>query len=120
MAIEDVSIGDYVVPRYGTVIVAPWVLHRDERWYAQPERFMPERWTTEFEEGLHKYAYLPFGGGPRICIGNNFAMMEAKIILAHVAQKYRLSLVDGHRVEPEPLITLRPRYGMQMHLHRRS
>jgi cytochrome P450 len=68
---------------------------------------------------LHKYAYLPFGGGPRICIGNNFAMMEAKIILASMAQNYRLHLKKGHRVEPEPLITLRPKHGMMMHLERR-
>jgi cytochrome P450 len=119
MAIEDVPVNDYVLPKNRTVVVAPWVVHRDARWYDEPAQFKPERWTPEFEKDLHKYAYLPFGGGPRICIGNNFAMMEAKIILASMAQNYRLHLKKGHRVEPEPLITLRPKHGMMMHLERR-
>jgi cytochrome P450 len=119
MAIEDVPVNDYVLPKNRTVVVAPWVVHRDARWYDEPAQFKPERWTPEFEKDLHKYAYLPFGGGPRICIGNNFDMMEAKIILASMAQNYRLHLKKGHRVEPEPLITLRPKHGMMMHLERR-
>ena len=77
-------------------------------------RFDPERFTPENEKALPRYAYFPFGGGPRICIGNSFAMMEAKLILATIVQHHRLSLVPGHSVAAEPLITLRPKYGMKM------
>ncbi len=76
--------------------------------------FDPERFTPERSAGRPHYAYFPFGGGPRQCIGNNFAMMEAQLILATVAQRYRLRLVPGHPVEPQALVTLRPRYGLAM------
>ncbi len=116
---EDVEIGDYILPKYAGVLISSYVVHRHPDYWDEPERFIPERFTPEAEHARHKYAYFPFGGGPRICIGNSFAMMEAKIILASIAQRYRLHLVPGHRVVPEPLITLRPKYGMQMTLDKR-
>jgi cytochrome P450 len=109
-----VEIGGYVIPERTSLIVASYVTHRDPRWFPDPERFDPERFTSENEKALPRYAYFPFGGGPRICIGNSFAMMEAKLILATIVQKHRLTLVPGHPVVPEPLITLRPKYGMKM------
>lgn len=116
---EDVEIGDYLLPKESGVLIASYVVHRHPDYWDEPERFIPERFRPEAEHARHKYAYFPFGGGPRICIGNSFAMMEAKIILASFVQRYRLHLVPGHSAEPEPLITLRPKYGMQMTLEKR-
>jgi cytochrome P450 len=102
------------------VFVIPYVQHRDPRWFDEPNRFLPERWDEGYEERLPKYAYIPFGGGPRVCIGNSFAMMEARLLLATIAQRYRLSLQPGYKVEPEPMITMRVKGGLPMALHARS
>jgi len=118
-AIAPVQLGDYTIPAYSVVFITPWAIHRDPRWYPQPERFDPGRFTPENEAARPRYAYLPFGGGPRVCIGSSFAMMEARLILALVIQRFRLTLAASQRVEPEPLLTLRPRYGMKMTLQRR-
>lgn len=117
--IEEVALTHYTLPKRSSVMVVPYIVHRDERWFPDPERFDPDRFSPENEASIPKYAYLPFGGGPRVCIGNSFALMEARLILASIASRYRLSLVPGHKVEPEPLVTLRPRYGMRMRLTRR-
>ncbi len=119
-AIEDVRIGDYWIPERSGVMIVSYVVHRHPDYWDRPEQFQPERFTPEAEHARHKYAYFPFGGGSRICIGNAFAMMEARLILASIMQRYRLRLVPGHVVEPEPLITMRPRYGMQMMLEARG
>lgn len=119
-AIEDVQIGDWHVPSGTLVFITPFVVHRDARWFPEPDAFKPERWTPEFEQALPRYAYIPFGGGPRICIGNSFAMMEAPLLLATIAQRYRLTLEPGQTIEPEALITLRPRYGIRMRTHART
>jgi cytochrome P450 len=119
-AVEDVEIGGYVIPKGSIVVVTPYIVQRDARWFPDPERFDPERFDPENEKRLPKYAYFPFGGGPRICIGNTFAMMEARLILATIAQRYRLSLVSQSPVTPEPLITLRPRGGLPMKLRQRE
>lgn len=111
---EPVDIGDYVIPQDSTAFVMPYVLHRDPRWFTDPETFDPERFSPEREADIPRYGYIPFGGGPRVCIGNGFAMMEARLILATIVQRYHLALAPGHVVEPEPLITLRPKYGMKM------
>jgi len=95
------------------------VLHRDPRWYDAPEEFRPDRWEGDLLKRLPKFAYFPFGGGPRQCIGNAFALMEASLILATVAQKFRLRLVANHPVEPLASITLRPRHGVRVTLERR-
>jgi cytochrome P450 len=113
-------VGGHAVPAGGTVLIVPWVLHRHRRWWDDPERFDPERFTAERSAARPRFAYLPFGAGPRICIGASFAMMEAVLILATVAQRYRLSLSPGQTVEPVGLITLRPRHGLPMQLKRRQ
>ena len=115
----DVEIAGYTVPAGSNVIVSPWVTHRDALFFPNPLAFEPERWTAEFEQALPKFAYFPFGGGPRICIGNNFALMEAAILLAAVAQRYEVSMVPGRKVEPMPSITLRPANGVHVRLRRR-
>ena len=112
----DVVIGGYTIPKLSTVFVSPWVSHHDPRYFKQPDEFLPERWADGFEKQLPKGAYFPFAAGPRVCIGNLFAQMEARLILATIAQRYRLELAPGQTIEPEPLITLRPRHGMRMRL----
>lgn len=113
---EPFELENYTLPVNSTLIVLPYVIHRDARWFPDPERFDPERFSPEREASIPKYAYLPFGGGPRVCIGNAFAMMEARLILAGVVQRYRLVLAASGPVVPEPLITLRPKGGMPMTL----
>lgn len=118
-AAEKVEIGGYVVPVGSNIIVSPWVTHRDARFFPSPEAFKPERWADERMQAVPKFAYFPFGGGPRACIGNNFALMEASILLAAVAQRFQINLVAGATVEPMPSITLRPRNGVPVRLRRR-
>lgn len=113
-SIEDVEIGGYTVKKQRNVFINIYGIHRDERFFADPLRFDPERFSAENEKNIPKYAYLPFGAGPRICIGNAFAMMEAKLLLATIMQRYQLSLAPGQVVEPERVFTLRPKYGMKM------
>jgi cytochrome P450 len=119
-AIEDDEILGHRIPAGSAVLISPWLLHRHEMLWERPEIFDPERFTPERASARPRYAYLPFGGGPRICIGAGFAMQEATIILATVAQHYRLRLVPGQRVEPLGLITLRPKGGLLMALERRA
>ena len=109
-----------LIPWRSVAVIAIYAVHHDERFYPNPDEFDPERFTPEKEAALHKYAYLPFGGGPRVCIGNAFAMMEAKLILSSIVQNYRLSVAEGHQVEIEAQITIRPKYGMKMKLHPRT
>jgi cytochrome P450 len=118
-ATEDLMIGDYPVPKGMIVSIAPHVIHRDPRWFPDPDAFRPERFTREFEKSLPKCAYLPFSTGPRICIGNSFAMMEAVLILATLAQRYQLSLVPGQTITPHAALTLRPQPNIQMTLAER-
>lgn len=113
-ALEDCQIGGQHVPAKTTIFMAPWVSHRDPRWFADPLEFRPQRWKNDFAKTLPRFAYLPFGGGPRICIGNNFAMMEAQIVLEETLKRYRLELPPGQTITPFPSITLRPKQGMPM------
>jgi cytochrome P450 len=113
-AIAPVDLGGYRIPPGMTVFLPQWVIHRDPRWFDDPETFSPERWSNGLIQRIPRYAYFPFGGGPRICIGSNFAMMEATLILATIAQKYRLTLAPGAVVEPLPSVTLRPGQGIKM------
>jgi len=117
---EDFEVGDYLLPKYSTIVMIPYVIHRDARWFEDPEAFNPERFSAENEPNIPKYAYLPFGGGARVCIGNSFAMMEAKIILSSIVQRYRLLLATNEPIVPEPLVTLRPQHGMPMTLRERK
>jgi len=100
--------------------MAQWVVHRDPRWYDAPEEFRPERWEDDLLKRLPRFAYFPFGGGPRQCIGNAFALMEAALILATIARKFRLPLVANHPVVPLASITLRPRHGVRVTLESRQ
>jgi cytochrome P450 len=101
------------------IMIAPWVIHRHRKLWDAPDYFRPERFTPGLREKINRFAYLPFGGGPRICIGMAFAMQEAIIILSTIAQRYRLELMPGQKVEPLARITLRPRYGLKMKLVKR-
>jgi cytochrome P450 len=108
------------IPAGAEVLIMPWLIHRKPQLWENAERFDPERFAPERSAERPRFAYIPFGAGPRICIGAAFAMTEAILILATIAQRYRLRLKSGHPVEPQGLITLRPRYGMQMILERRD
>jgi len=117
-AISDDELGGFPIPQGSMVILSPYATHRHPAFWEQPEVFDPERFTPERVAARPHYAHFPFGGGPRLCIGSNFALMEAQLVLATVAQHYRLRLAPGHPVVPEAKITLRPRYGMPMMLQR--
>lgn len=106
--------------RAGTnIVISPWLLHRNPKLWDRPDRFEPDRFAPERAAARHRFAYIPFGAGPRVCIGAAFAMAEAMLILATIAQRYRLILKPGFAVEPQALLTLRPRHGMRMILERR-
>ena len=119
-ALDDDELGGYRLPRGWLAFLMPYVLHRHPGHWPDPERFDPDRFLPERSAERPKFAYLPFGAGPRQCIGNQFALLEAHLTVATVAQAYRLTLAPGHPVEPWPLITLRPRFGMQMTIERRT
>jgi cytochrome P450 len=118
-AIAEYPIGGYVAPPRSILVMSPYIVQRDQRYYRDPDRFDPDRWTPEFRAGLPRFAYFPFGGGPRQCIGESFAWMELILIVATIAQQWDLQLLPGHPVELQPLITLRPKHGMRMTLTRR-
>ena len=113
-AVNEYSIGPYHVPPRSIVVMSQWIVHRDARYYAEPERFDPDRWTPEFKARLPRFAYFPFGGGPRQCIGESFAWMELVLLVATIAQQWRFQLVPGHPVVPQAAVTLRPKHGMKM------
>lgn len=119
MAAVDTQVGGYDVPKGSIFNLATLFMHRSPRYWDAPLEFRPERFSPENEARLPKGAYLPFGGGPRVCIGNSFAMMEARLLLAAIASRYRLRLASDTKVEPDPLITLRPKGGIRMRLERR-
>ena len=118
-AIADCEIAGYPIPAGAQLIMSQWTMHKDPRFYDDPLAFKPDRWTPEFELDLPKYAYFPFGGGPRRCIGDQFAMMEATLILATIARRYRMKLVPGHPIVYWPSITLRPRHGVRVVIEER-
>jgi cytochrome P450 len=115
----DCELGGYRIPRGTTVIMVPWVTHRDGRWFDAPLQFSPERWAGDLAKRLPRYAYFPFGGGPRLCIGNQFAMMEATLIIAAMAPRYHFELQPEPPVVPRPVVTLRPAHGVPVKVHRR-
>jgi cytochrome P450 len=119
LAAEEHEIAGYPVTKGMGVAMAQWVVHRDPRWYDAPGEFWPERWENDLLKRLPRFAYFPFGGGPRQCIGNTFAVMEATLILATIARKFRLRLVANHSVMPLASITLRPRHGVRVTLEAR-
>jgi cytochrome P450 len=122
LAINDIEINGYRIPARTNVFLMQWITHRDARFFPDPERFDPERWRDDpVRRGrIPRFAYFPFGGGPRVCVGAGFAMMEATLLLATIAQRYSLSLPANSRVTPFFSITLRPKDGLTMRLHKRT
>lgn len=116
MAVEPHTIDGVDMPVGSIAIICPYILHRDPRFWTDPERFDPERWIPEARDKRPRLAYLPFGAGPRICIGERFAWMEGILLLATIGQKWRMSLAAGHKAAISPQITLRPKHGMKMQL----
>lgn len=117
---EPVALSSFTAQPDNILIVSQYLTHRDPQFWDDPEAFDPSRWTPENEKSQEKFAYFPFGGGPRVCIGNHFAMMEAQLLLATIMQGTALDLVSGTTVEPEPVITLRPQGGLPMTVHVRE
>ncbi len=119
-ALVETELGGYSIPRGQTVLLCQWVTHRDPRFWDDPEKFDPDRWTSPQVARMPKFAYFPFGGGPRVCIGNQFASIEAMLLLATVVRRFRLERADSEPVKPDPSLTLRPSRGIQMRLHARD
>ena len=119
-AIGDYAIADYGVPARSMLFMSPYVMQRDARFFPDPERFVPDRWTPAFKAALPKFAYFPFGGGARQCIGEQFAWMELMLLVAAIGSRWQLRLVPGHPVVPQPLVTLRAKHGMKMIASRRE
>lgn len=118
-AVKDCEIGGYTIPAGCAIIISQWVMHHNPKYFENPEVFQPERWENDLEKRLTKGVYIPFGDGPRICIGKGFALMEAVLLLVTIAQKYQLSIVPYFPIVPQPSITLRPEHGLKMVLHKR-
>ncbi len=118
-AVADVNVRGFRIPKGASVLVSPWVTHHDPRFFESPEEFRPQRWGTEEARRLPRFAYFPFGGGPRACIGSGFATMEAVLVTATIWRRFRLERVPGHAAVPWPSITLRPRDGIRMLVERR-
>jgi len=116
--IKEFELNGYRIPAGANVVMSQWVMHRDSRFFSNPEEFDPDRWKTEQCQKLPKFAYFPFGGGPRQCIGASFAMMEAVLLLATIARRFQILPVAGHPVVPVPSFTLRPREGIRVSLRK--
>jgi len=114
--LEDFELGGYTFTKGDTLLFVQWVTHRSALCFPDPLRFDPDRWLPERAKSIHKYAYFPFGGGPRICIGNHFAMMEAVLVLATLIREYRFELLPGQTLELQPAVTLRAAKDLEMRL----
>jgi cytochrome P450 len=119
-ALVPYEIDGYLAPARSIFVFSPYIVQRDARWYSEPQRFAPERWTAEFKAALPPFAYMPFGGGQRRCIGDQFAWTELSLVLATIAQRWKLRLVPGHPVAPQALVTLRLKHGLKMTVHKRD
>ena len=118
--IDEFQLEGYRIPAGASVVMSQWIMQRDARYFAQPERFAPERWSTPACQSLPRFAYFPFGGGPRQCIGASFAMTEAVVILAAIARRFRLVRVENEPVPPVAGFTLRPKRAIQMRIEARA
>lgn len=118
-AVADFELGPYRLPTGTTVLMSQFITHRDNRFFPDPLRFEPERFTPEAKSTRPKFSYFPFGMGPRQCIGEAFAWMEGILALATFGQKWRMELVPGQNIDPQPLFTLRPKHGIQMRVRAR-
>ena len=117
-AINDYKVGNYVIPSGSIILMSQYVMHRDPRYYHEPDRFYPERWTQEFKSRLPRFSYFPFGGGIRSCVGESFALMEATLLIAIICRYWKLRPISDQRIALNPLITLRPKYGMRMKINK--
>jgi len=117
--LEDYEVGGYVIPAGADIFMSQYVVHRDPRLYKEPDSFIPERWSNEETKELPRFAYFPFGGGTRRCIGEPFAWMEGVILIATIASKWKMRLVPHQKIAPQALITIRPKNGMNMIMERR-
>jgi cytochrome P450 len=117
--IKEFELGGYRIPAGSNVVMSTWVVHRDPRYFPEPEKFDPDRWLPEKAQKLPKFAYFPFGGGPRQCIGASFAMMEATLLLATIAQQFQFRALSNDPITPTPSFTLRPKQGIRMRLEKR-
>jgi cytochrome P450 len=113
-AVGPDTIDGYPVPAGADVLICPYTLHRHPEFWTEPERFDPDRFAADQVKVRHRYAYIPFGAGPRFCVGNNLGMMEAVLVTAMVAREFRLTLAPGHRVVAEPMLSLRAKGGLPM------
>ncbi len=118
-ALEDIELGDVTIQKGGVILMSPWVMHHDERFFDDPQRFNPERFEGDYKKRFPTYAYFPFGGGQHVCIGSHLAMMEAKALLAMLTQQYTFELVAHHKVELLALVTVRPKHGVMMKVTKR-
>ena len=119
-ALNDCEIGGYLIPKGSQVLMSQYVMHHDPRYFPDPERFDPERWTPAARDARPQFSYFPFGGGLRRCIGDAFAMMEATLLLSQLAQSWQMRLEPGHVVALQPVMSLRPKHGMRMILKSRA
>ncbi len=119
-AIAEDEVNGTMIPKNAVIQVNIWLMHRDPRYWDEPEKFIPERFASGNKPGRHRFSYLPFGGGPRICIGSKFSLLEAQLILASVAQFWRLKASDDYVLEPRGQIVLQPKDGLPMTLERRK
>jgi len=119
-AIAEDEIGGYTIAKGAYVLMFPATTHRHPDFWERPDVFDPERFEPERVARRHRFAYFPFGGGPRLCIGNQFALTEAQLILATILPRYQFRLLPGANVVPEPLVTLRPRGGLFMTIQRKG
>jgi cytochrome P450 len=119
-ALSDLHVNGWMIPKGSYIHVSQFLMHRDARFFPEPERFDPERWTPEATAARPKFCYFPFGGGSMQCIGEGFAWTQGMLTIAILAKRWRLKVVPGHRVELEPQLTLGSRYGMPMILKRRK
>jgi cytochrome P450 len=120
LAVKETAVGGYNISPGSLVLLSQYVMHRDARFFPEPHRFDPERWTEEAKADRPQFAYFPFGAGARRCIGESFAWMEGVLLIAAIARRWRMRHVTGHPVELQPLITLRPKHGMLMTVHQRD
>jgi cytochrome P450 len=112
--VQEVEIGGYRLPAGTNVMFTPYTVHRDARWFDDPDAFRPERWADRLAQRIPRFAYFPFGGGPRVCLGQQFALIEAVLVVADIARQYRLILEANTEVRPDPTLTLRLKNGLPM------
>jgi len=117
--IQDDEIDGYHIPANSYIMWSPYISHRHPDFWEKPEQFYPDHFSTEHSSKRPRHAYMPFSSGPRVCIGNTFAMIEMQLVLATITQQYRVSLAPGHHVEPEPLLGLRPKNGVLVSIEHR-